>query len=250
MGRNTGKWIGGLTGFFMGGPIGALIGVVAGKYFIDDNELSSLHEDDFRRNPHRDAQYVFWVSISALAAKLSKADGKVTPEEISVFRSFLNRNNIDRELQSHLADVFNEAKQDAHHYHAYADDIYAVLRHDNSVLGEIIILLIDIAQADGFVHPNEKQMILSVAQRFRIPEYQLHRFFAMTEPKEDPNKIYHVLGLQPGASKDEIKAAYRKLVKEYHPDKLHAQNVPDSVIQNAKKRMAEINSAYEKLMKM
>lgn len=250
MGRNTGKWIGGLAGFFMGGPLGALVGMMAGKYFIDENDLSSLNEDDFRRNPNRDAQYMFWVSVSVLSAKLSKADGQVTPEEVNVFRSFLNRNRIDSELQKHLAEVFNEAKQDAHDYHAYADDIYKVMRHDRNVLSEIIMLLVNIAQADGVFHPNEKQMIISIARSFRMSEYDLHRFFAMSEPAEDPNKIYDVLGIKKGATKTEIKSAYRKLVKEYHPDKLRSQNVPDSVIENAKKRMREINDAYDKLMKM
>jgi len=71
----------------------------------------------------------------------------------------------------------------------------------------------------------------------------------MAQPKEDPNKIYDVLGVQPSATQEEIKKAYRALVKEHHPDKLQAKGVPESVIEHSKKRMIEINNAYETVMK-
>jgi DnaJ like chaperone protein len=241
MGKNTGKWLGGIAGLFMGGPIGALIGIFGGK-LVDDINNETYSQDSYS------AEEVFWISVTALAAKLSKIDGQVTNEEVQTFRKFLNTNRISSDRQNALGKVFNEAKRSTFDYEAYAADIYRIMNHDHQVLGEIITLLTKIAQSDGYFHPNEKRMIYSIAFQFGFSEYEVHQHVAMAGNFEKEEDFYEVLGLQKGASKDEIKKAYRKLVKEYHPDTLHSKGVPENIITEAKNKMIKINEAYKKLI--
>ncbi len=61
---------------------------------------------------------------------------------------------------------------------------------------------------------------------------------AVTDP-------YKVLGVNPNASDEEIKSAYRQLVKKYHPD-----NYADSPLADlANEKMQEVNEAYDMIMK-
>ena len=56
---------------------------------------------------------------------------------------------------------------------------------------------------------------------------------------------YEVLGVRQGASQEEIKAAYKELVKKYHPDKY----IDNPLADLAKEKLQEVNEAYDALMK-
>ena len=64
---------------------------------------------------------------------------------------------------------------------------------------------------------------------------------------ESLGQAYASLGLEVDATAAEIKKAYRKLVSQYHPDKLVSQGLPEEMMEMSKKRVREINAAYDKI---
>lgn len=242
MAQSTGKIFGGVAGFLLGGPVGAILGVFAGSWFDKNMAL----EDGGSR--YYNPETVFWTGVSVLSAKMSKADGTVSQDEVELFRRFLNQQNVDQSTQKLCAEIFNKAKVDAQGYDVYAEDIFEIWHHDSNVLGEIFILLVNIAKSDNYLHPEEMRMLERIAQIFRIHPQDFQRFMALAEDKVDEH-IYDILGVKPDAFLSEIKRAYRKLVKENHPDTLESKGVPQHVIDDAKERMAKINEAYDKILK-
>jgi DnaJ like chaperone protein len=242
MGQNSGKFFGGVAGFVLGGPLGAILGVMAGSYFDRTADVSMGSER------HYDAETVFWTSLSVLVAKLSKADGVVSKDEVQTFNNFLTQRQATIENQRFCAEVFNRAKSDSRGFESFADDIYDIWHHDRNVLTEIFILLVNVAKADGHLHPLEERFLARVAVIFRFSQSDYQRFMAMASENPAEN-IYEILGITSDASLYTIKKAYRQLVKENHPDTLASKGLPDHVIKEAEARMAKINDAYEKILK-
>lgn len=243
MSQKAGRIFGAVAGFFLGGgPLGAILGYFAGSWF----DRNMVLEDNNKRyyNPNT----VFWTGLSALAAKLSKADGVVSPKEIEIFNAFLIRNNVDIQTRKLCAEVFNKAKTDSLGYEAYAQDIYQIWYYQRNVLTEIFVVLLQIAHADDILHPKEKEILNAIAIEFGFTTYEYQRLMAYFQT-DDPDQIYKILGVERNSSISEIKKAYRKLVKEHHPDKLMSQGVPEHVVEEAKNRMAKINDAYDKIIK-
>lgn len=240
----SGAIFGGIAGFILGGPIGALLGAFAGSYLDKTMTADDPRTGQTAYHP----QLVFWTAISVLAAKLSKADGRVSDDEVQVFRSFLQQNRVDGQTMNACAEIFNQQKSDATGFEPYADDIYEIYQHDHQVLGQIFMMLLQIAKADDQLHPNEAAFLEQIARRWRFSRMEFERLMAMAGPIETES-IYDVLGVTADASITDIKKAYRALVKENHPDRLASQGVPQHVIDEAEAKMARINKAYESIMK-
>lgn len=240
--KNAGKIFGSLTGYVLVGPIGILLGYFVGSWF----DRNMVLEEDNRRyyNPNT----VFWTGLSALAAKLSKADGVVSKNEIEIFNNFLIQNEVDLATRKLCAEVFNKAKTDSLGFEAYSRDIYQIWHYQENVLKEIFLVLLKIAHADDVLHPKEEEMLKDIAEDFGFSIYEYQQLTAYVQ-KDDPDQIYKILGVTRDASMGDIKKAYRKLVKEHHPDKLISQGVPQHVVDDAKDRMARINDAYDKIIK-
>ena len=242
MSKNSGKIFGGLTGLFLGGPLGAILGYFAGSWF--DKNMMLEEGGDRAYNP----QFVFWAGVSVLAAKMSKADGQVSNAEVDVFRQFLAQQGVDNHTKKNCAEIFNKSKDTSEGYQAYARDIYKIWYHDRQILGEIFIMLVNIAMADNYLHPNEERILIGIASEFGFNKHDYDRLMAFVKPS-NPDRIYDVLGVSKSDSLAVIKKRYRELVKENHPDRLESKGVPPSVIEDAKNRMQEINDAYDKIVK-
>ncbi len=235
-----GKILGGAAGFAIGGPIGALIGVLGG-HAVDKyagSEARRLTADDPDARP-----VAFTIACIALGAKMAKADGVVTREEIEAFKQVFR---VPPEESKNVARVFDIAKRDARGFEPYARQVAKMFRDNPAVLEELMGALFHIAAADGVYHPGEKEYLATVARNLGFGEADFRRIEAqhMGPDEADP---YVVLGVDHEATDAEVKAAWRKLIKEHHPDRMVADGMPEELVSQANDHLATINGAWEKI---
>jgi DnaJ like chaperone protein len=231
-----GKVIGGGVGFALGGPFGALLGAFAG-HAMDKAKATAPSTSD--------RQVAFTMAVIVLAAKMAKADGHVTHDEVDAFRQVFH---IPSEEMKNVGRLFDEARQDAEGFEPYAQQIAAMFAGDPAVLEELLSGLFHIAQADGTVDAAELRFLSSVAAIFGFDGRAFERIRA-SELGPDEADPYQILGLTREASDDEVKKAYHKLTREYHPDTLIAHGLPQEFIDLANEKMATINAAHDRIEK-
>lgn len=232
-----GKIIGGAAGFALGGPIGALLGAMAGHAFVDTGERPT----DTRSRK----QVAFTAGVIVLAAKMAKADGVVREEEIEAFRKVFHPILRDEVKESEVARVFNIAKEDSEGFESYAQQLAEMFKGNPAVLEELLNCLFLIAKADNVYHPKENEYLESVAEIFGLSEAAFRRIRAAHGvDKPDP---YTVLGVPRDISDEELKSKYRELVRAHHPDTLIAQGVPQEFVDTANEKLAVINDAYDRI---
>ena len=223
-----GKVSGAAAGLFVGGPIGALVGAVAGHFFLDRDS---------------DPGVTFTIAVIALAGKMARADGIVTEEEFEVFQQVFR---VPPEGEANVRRIFNLARQDVAGFEHYAGQIAQLFMGNPAMLEDILDGLFEIAKADGVLHPGEAQFLERVADIFGFAPNEFRRIRASHFAPEltDP---YVILGVSYVADDDELKQTYRRLVRENHPDSLMARGVPEEFIKLANDKLAAINAAFEKI---
>ena len=234
-----GSLIGGVVGFSFAGPIGALIGSMVG------GRISSARRSGFHRS-FAPPQQVFAIALIILTAKLAKADGQVSKEELVAIKNKLKV--PDHEIDQ-VGKIFNKAKEDSLGYEPYAQQIAQIYRNNPAVLDEVINVLFYIAEADGNVSDSEIAMIKNIAKIFGINQSQ---FEGIKESRKGSDKLnpYIVLGCSSNDDFATIRKKYLQLSKEHHPDALMNKGVPQEVIEESKKKMRAINSAFDQIEKM
>ena len=223
-----GKVGGAAAGLFVGGPIGALVGAVAGHFFLDREA---------------DPGVTFTIAVVALAGKMVRADGVVTETEFDVFRSVFG---VPVQEEANIRRIFNLARQDIAGFEHYAGQIAHLFMGNPAMLEDVLDGLFEIAKADGVLHPAEAQFLERVAEIFGFAPGEFRRIRASHFPPEltDP---YVIMGISYSADENELKQTYRRLVKENHPDSLMARGVPPEFIKLATDKLAAINNAYDKI---
>ncbi|MDC1133812.1 molecular chaperone DjiA, partial [Alphaproteobacteria bacterium] len=210
-----GSLIGGIIGFSFGGPFGALLGSFVG------GKLSSANASRQYKSLSN-SQEVFALSLIVLSAKLSKADGQVSKEELIAVKEKLQipESEIDQ-----VAKIFNKAKEESTGYEPYAKQISEIYKGNLNVLEEVINVLFYIAEADGEVSNNEQVMIQNIAYIFGLTQSQ---FESIQESRKSSDKLnpYIVLESSPDDDLQTIRKKYIKLSKEHHPDLLISKGVP------------------------
>ena len=242
-----GKIIGGATGLALGGPIGALLATVTGH--VADRvrgvgEAFGHARRFYGAGPLPDAREIaFTIGVIVLGAKLAKADGRVTADEVTVFKRVFD---IPPEDMARVGKVFREARSTAHGFEPYARQIAQLFRGHRAVLEELLDALFAIAKADGAVHQAESDYLRRVARIFGLDERAFNRLAArhLPESVDDP---YAVLGVSPDATTEAIRHRYRRLVLTLHPDKLIAQGMPKDFVDLANQRLAAINAAWDRV---
>lgn len=182
----------------------------------------------------------FTIAVIALGAKMAKADGQVTRNEVMAFREVFQIADNDA---ADAARVFNLARTDIAGFDVYARRIKAMFNDDAVILSDLMEGLFHIAMADGVYHPDENAFIEEVAEIFAMPEGEFEALRARFVPNSSPLP-HTVLGIKPTASIEEARAAYRRLVRDNHPDALTARGLPEEAIRMAEKRMIDINRAW------
>ena len=200
-------------------------------------EAMSLQKQ--RRN-----EAAFSIALIALSAKMAKADGIVTDDEIAAFRDFFQfpEKEADKVLM-----VYQLAQQDVAGFDEYLSKVAKIFDDAPAVLEDVLDCLFHVAAADGVAHPRELELIDRAAKVFSVTPAAFHRLKAahLGLGEDDP---YLILGVDHDAEAAEIKATYRALVRDHHPDALIARGVPPDMIRIAEGRMAAINTAYERIL--
>ena len=234
-----GSLIGGMIGLSLGGPFGMLLGSLIGGKISRAKSRAGF-------GSFAQPQQIFALSLIVLSAKLSKADGQVSKEELIAVKDKLKipENEIDQ-----VGKIFNKAKEESAGYEPYAQQIAQIYKGNINVLEEVINILFYIAEADGNVSESELKMIEHIAQIFGLTEVQ---FNSIKESRKSSDKLnpYIVLESNPDDTIEIIRKRYLKLSKEHHPDLLMSRGVPQEVIEESKAKMRAINSAWDKVQKL
>jgi DnaJ like chaperone protein len=242
-----GKIMGGSVGFMFGGPIGALIGASLGHALIDDKVRSRITESG-RMTGHEKRQAVFFTATFAMLGKMAKADGRVCENEINVVRNFMrNQLRLDEPAQQFATSVFNEAKDNATPFEDYAIQFGQIFQTEPQLRMMFYEILFSVAMADQVLHPSEEKILRSAPKLLGLHQEvfeTVRRQFV-----QDISHHYAMLGLENGADMTTVKKTYRKLVSEYHPDKVISKGLPDDFVKFAENKFREINEAYEAITK-
>ncbi|HEX6142219.1 MAG TPA: TerB family tellurite resistance protein [Geminicoccaceae bacterium] len=267
-----GKIVGGIAGLAIGGPIGAVIGAVAGHAYDHWRERERAERAERRpppppperetagpdlgagagvfSDPAETRRIAFATAIIVLGAKLAKSDGVVTQEEI---RAFKRTFRVDDRDVGDVGRIYNQAKTSARGFEPYARQIAGLFGNDPILLEELLVGLFEVARADGELNPAEVDFLRRIAAIFGFSiaafEQIRARFAATTRNISSSNDAYDVLGIQHTVKDEEVKQTYRKLVREHHPDRLVSKGLPPELVEQANRRLAAINAAYDQIAK-
>jgi DnaJ like chaperone protein len=202
--------------------------------------LSSVFEK-LRTPPERTVG--FTIAVIALGAKMAKADGHVTRDEVTAFREVFH---IPAQEEEQAARVFNLARQDVAGFDTYAARIAKMFECDSHVIYDLMEGLFHIALADGVYHPNEDDFLHKVSNIMGLSEARFRQLRArfVEGAHKDP---YDVLGVTPSTPLCDIRTAWRALVRDTHPDRLAARGLPVEAVRMAEKRLIDVNAAWDEI---
>jgi DnaJ like chaperone protein len=205
---------------------------------------TELVRRSFRPRPPTDS-VAFSISFISLAAKLAKADGTVTRDEVAMLRRIFD---IPPEEEANAARVFNLCRQETTGYKTYARQLSRVLAQTpagDTLREDVLDGLFHIAMADGEYHPAEDFFLQQVAEVFGLGQQVFLRLRARHVPElRDP---YSILGVAPDVSLKDLRLARKRFVRDNHPDHLIAKGLPPEMIELATARLASFNDAYDEI---
>ncbi len=260
-----GKILGGVFGFLIFGPIGAVIGVLLGHWF-DKNRVSFSGQN-------AKIQEAFFRALFTTMGRLAKIDGRVTESEIHVARQIMQHMQLDAVKQKEAIRLFNEGKQPNYDVQPILTDFLRVCRNRRNLLRMFMQLLLQAAYADGEIGQGELSFLQQVASglgfsvrefqqihamyqaqfqfrqrwqsRSQSSGYQQQSYQSRPDSRQDIKQAYAILGVSEHASMEDVKKAYRRLMNQYHPDKLVAKGLPEEMMKAANEKTQQIKEAYE-----
>jgi len=279
-----GALVGGTVGLILGGPLGALVGGALGASVADPTPeqvggarprrlygrcprcatVFEIDESrplacprcaaDLRAAPgdpleQGTAQTAFMLALISLAARVAKADGRVSEEEIRVFDDFLRRDlGMNADERRVAARIFNNARDARTPTEAYTAQIRGLFGARPDRLRDLLTLLMRIAWADGRCEPVEERLLRDVAAQLGLGPRDFEEARAVFM-RTDINAAYAILEVEPTAADEEIKRSYRRLAKEYHPDTLAAKGLSEDFRKFSEEKMQAVNEAYARVKK-
>lgn len=251
-----GKFFGGAFGFMLGGPLGALLGAALGHHF--DSGLKGLADDpNIGIGDHERIQTAFFTATFSVMGHVAKADGRVTTEEIKLAEALMAQMRLTPDQRSAAMNLFQEGKRAGFPL----DDVLEQFRRECHRRATLIRMFLEMqiqaAVADGHVDPEERRLLLHIAQHLGFSQRDFEQllemiFGAAGGTPDHPyvpslNDSYKVLGVSKSVNDAELKRAYRRLMSQHHPDKLVSKGLPEEMIKVATEKTQQIRSAYEKV---
>ncbi|MDB5416478.1 MAG: molecular chaperone DjlA [Rubritepida sp.] len=245
-----GKIIGGIAGFATGGPVGAIMGAMAGHAADSGNRLGPNAANMAAMLGSK--EQLFAISVVVLSAKLAKCDGPVVRAEIDAFKRMFR---IPPQNMRDVAELFDEARKSADEFESFADKLGEAFADNRAMLEDVLGALFTIARADGPLTRGEVRFLQRVQTGFRLESIEWER---ARDGEARPGQragtadvagldAYAILGLPKDATDEQVRTAWRKLMRENHPDALASRGVPKEFIQRATNKVAEINNAWDRI---
>jgi DnaJ like chaperone protein len=232
-----GKWLGGGLGFAFGGPIGGLLGFLVGSFFDEARSDTYTAAGSGATTPG-----AFGVSLLVLIAAVMKADGKVLKSELDYVKKFFARQFGPESSRDALIMLRDFLKQDI----PLRDVCGQISRNmDYSSRLQLLHLLFGVSGADQKYHASEVRVIESIAGYLGISSGDYMSIKNMFIPETDSS--YKILEIDPSATNDEVKKAYRSMAMKYHPDKV--SHLGEDYRKSADEKFKKVNEAYEKIKK-
>ncbi len=228
-----GKWIGIGAGWFLAGPIGAIIGYYIGKSFF---------------NGKNDQQKAYEVSLLILSSLVIKSDGKVRQEELEYVRNFFV-NTFGASKANQYFMLFNKLNKQSlsSQLRPVCLQLNAHINHASRL--QIIHFLFGVSASDNELHLSEVNLIKRIASYLNVSVNDFESIYAMFSKEgkfSGLERFYKILEINKNATDEEVKKAHRKMVMKYHPDKL--QGVSEDIVKLAEDKFRSIQQAYEKIM--
>jgi DnaJ like chaperone protein len=249
-----GTLLGGTLGYMFGGPLGALLGAALGRNF--DQGLKVSGTGAFGAGQQERVQAAFFTATFSVMGHIAKADGKVTPDEISAAESLMARMQLGAQQRKAAIELFNAGKGEDFQLHAVIAQFRQECHRRRNLVQMFLEIQIATAMADGHIHASEKRIIFAIGEQLGFDRAAIEHLFsfvdsgaAMDSGKASLSDAYEVLGINRDASDAEVKKAYRRLMNQHHPDKLAAKGLPEEMMKLATEKTQEIKLAYEQVKK-
>lgn len=266
-----GKVIGAIFGFIIFGPIGAIVGLLLGHWL--DRELKQNYQAS---SNHSQVQDAFFNALFSSMGRLAKSDGRVVEDEINIARQIMQHMQLSEKQTRIAMNLFRKGKEPDYNVDTFLDKLYKIGGRNRNLMRMFLQFQFQAAYADGPITSEEDQLIRHMANKLGFNRLEFERISVMfraqnsfkqgqntyqqgqnsyqqqrqyqAPPNLSAKKLkdaYAVLGIKENASQEEVKRAYRKLINQYHPDKLVAKGLPEEMMKAATEKTQAIKEAYE-----
>ena len=231
----TGKIIGGVLGSLLG-PVGTVVGLGIG------------HQFDKGSDRLRSTAQAIQVAFFGCLAKMARADGKITQDEIEAVEQIMARLGYTGVMREAAIDIFRKAKDDAHTAADYLNQLASIVQYNPQIAMTFLAALHAVARADGTIHPGEREILMQAERAFRLQPGTIDALLG-THRTNALDEAYKILDCTPDMTDEQIKKVWRNKCMEYHPDKLASKGLPDEFMQYANEQLAKVNEAYDTIKK-
>jgi DnaJ like chaperone protein len=256
-----GKLIGGLFGYLIFGPLGAIFGAFIGHSF--DRGLA-LNMRGLNREEQAKVQQVFFKTTFEVMGHIAKADGRVSEDEIQMARTVMERMRLTAAQKKQAIQYFNQGKQADFNLDVALHNLLAVCQRQQILLQMFVEIQFQAASADGLTGPNKRRILEALCSRLGFSPFfsRFEHVFGggahngggsyrggqgSYQPQSSLSNDYEILEIDKTATNGDIKKSYRRLMSQNHPDKLIAKGLPEEMIRIATDKTQQIQAAYERV---